>query len=113
MISNLYAMAQSPAAPGQQPSALQTFLLPMLFVFVIFYFILIRPQRKREQKQKQFLESLKKGDEVITQSGIYGRIGGIDGLVVTLQIADNVRIRVGKASIAGLQLPQTGSDGKK
>ncbi len=106
-------MAQSPATPGQQPSIFQTFLFPMLFVFVIFYFILIRPQRKRELKQKQFLEAHKKGDDVITQTGINGRIAGIDGLVITLQIADNVRIRVGKASIAGMQLPQTGMEGKK
>jgi preprotein translocase subunit YajC len=112
MISELYAMAPSTAAPGQQPSALQTFVLPMLFIFVIFYFLLIRPQRKRDLKQKQLLEGLKKGDEVITQSGIYGRIAGINEQVVTLQVADNIRFRISKAMIAGPVSAPPASEGK-
>jgi preprotein translocase subunit YajC len=112
MISELYAMAPSTAAPGQQPNALQTFVLPMLFIFVIFYFLLIRPQRKKDLKQRQTLEGLKKGDEVITQSGIYGRIAGITDQVVTLQVADNVRIRITKAMVAGPAPAQTSSEGK-
>ncbi len=70
--------------------------LPMIFIFVIFYFLLIAPMRKKQKKTQEMLSKLKKGDEVITGGGIFGRITAIDderGFVI-LQIADNTKIKV-------------------
>ncbi len=78
-------------------------IIPLLFMFAVFYFLLIRPQRKRDQAHKKFLEGLQKGDEVLTNSGLFGRIAGIADQVITLEIAPNVKIRVAKSAIGGLQ----------
>src|SRR6267143_29285 len=75
----------------------------MLFLvaifFGIFYFMIIRPQQKQQKTHKSFLESLKKGDEVITNGGLIGRIAGVQGDVLTLEIANNVRVRVLKDQV--------------
>jgi preprotein translocase subunit YajC len=103
MISTAYAMAAPPAGSGAQPNALSSMLMPMLVVFAIFYFVALRPQRKRDVAHRKFLSELKKGDEVVTQSGLYGRIAGLTDNVVTLEVAQNIKIRVSKSTIAGLQ----------
>jgi preprotein translocase subunit YajC len=77
--------------------------LPMVAVMVIFYFLLIGPMRKRQKALQQLTEALKKGDRVITNGGIYGEIQGVDAQTVILKIADNVRIKVAKSAIAGLE----------
>lgn len=104
MISKVYAMAptpqgQSPVSPTQ---SLMSSLVPVLVIFGIFYFLIIRPQKKKDREHKSFLESLKKGDEVLTQSGIYGRIAAVTEGIVTLEVAQNVKIRVAKSTIVGL-----------
>ncbi len=74
-------------------------LLPLVLLFVVFYFLLIRPQQKRAKQQKTFMENLKKGDKVITSGGMCGTITGITDNLVTLEIAEKVRVRVVKSSI--------------
>ncbi len=77
---------------------------PMIFVFVIFYFLLIAPMRKKQKKTQEMLAKLKKGDEVIAAGGIFGRIAALDeerGFVV-LQISDNVKVKVLRSAIASL-----------
>jgi len=76
-------------------------LLLMVGVFVIMYFTMIYPQQKRMKKEKAFRENLKKGDEVITDGGIFGRIDGIgeDPNILTLRIDDNVKVKIARASI--------------
>ena len=103
MISEVYAMGAGPNSAGQagQAGGMGATLFPMAVVMLIFYFILIRPQKKREQQHRQYLETLKKGDEVLTQSGLYGRIAGITNAVVTLEVAPNTKIKITKSSIAG------------
>jgi len=75
----------------------------MLFLvaifFGIFYFMIIRPQQKQQKTHKSYLESLKKGDEVVTNGGLIGRIAGVQGDVLTLEIANNVRVRVLKDQV--------------
>ena len=76
----------------------------MIFIFVIFYFLLIAPMRKKQKKTQEMLAKLKKGDEVVTSGGIFGRIAALDeerGFVV-LQISDNVKVKVLRSAIAGL-----------
>jgi preprotein translocase subunit YajC len=70
---------------------------------VIFYFLLIAPMRKRQKTLQHLVEALKKGDRVITNGGIYGEIQGVDAQTVILKVADNVRIKVAKSAIAGLE----------
>ncbi|MDR2017648.1 MAG: preprotein translocase subunit YajC [Syntrophobacterales bacterium] len=73
--------------------------LPLILLFAVFYFLLIRPQQKKAKQQKQFLENLKKGDEVVTSGGLYGKITGITDNTVTLEIAEKIRVRILKSSI--------------
>ena len=95
------------AAPGSAPSQfLQTFA-PMIFIFAIFYFLVLAPMRKRQRVTQDMLSKLKKGDEVVTGGGIFGRIAALDeqrGFVV-LQVADNVKIKVLRSAITALANP--------
>ena len=78
-------------------------IVPFVLILGIFYFIILLPTKRKQQKVQQFLESLKVNDKVITTSGIYGQITRLGGESVQLQIADKVRIEVAKASIGGYQ----------
>ncbi|MCX5889897.1 MAG: preprotein translocase subunit YajC [Deltaproteobacteria bacterium] len=78
-----------------------SFVLPMVFMVVIFYFLLIRPQQKKSKEHKALLDNLKKGDRIITSGGIIGTIINIDDQIVNLEVADRVRIDLGRAYIAG------------
>ncbi len=75
-------------------------VLPILMIIVVFYFFMIRPQQKRQKEQNVFADSLEKGKEVVTASGMIGKINKIEGSVVTLQVANGVFIRVTKNSIS-------------
>lgn len=72
-------------------------------MFLVMYFVLIRPQQKRQKAHTGFVDLLKKGDNIITQSGIYGRISEMDGAIVTLEIAKNTHIKILKTQLACLQ----------
>ncbi|MBI5286852.1 MAG: preprotein translocase subunit YajC [Deltaproteobacteria bacterium] len=75
-------------------------IAPLIFIFVIFYFLLIRPQQKKAKEHREMLEKLQKGDMVITSGGLYGKITGIAEDAITLEVADNVRVKVAKEHIA-------------
>ena len=85
---------------GGQGGGLGAFL-PLILMFAIFYFLLIRPQQKKAKVHQAYLSNLKKGERVVTGGGIHGRITGLTDTVVTLEIAENVRIKVNRASIMG------------
>jgi len=78
-------------------------LIPFVLVIGIFYFIILLPMRKKQQKVQDFLQGLKVGDKIVTTGGIYGQVTRISGETVQLQIADKVRIEVSKAAVGGLQ----------
>ncbi|MDD2901737.1 MAG: preprotein translocase subunit YajC [Syntrophales bacterium] len=92
------------AAPGAAPesSPMWTFVAPMVLMVVIFYFLLIRPQQKKAKEHRTFLDNLKRGDRVITNGGICGEITAINDQIVTIEVADKVRLEVGRPYIAGL-----------
>ncbi len=100
------AYAMGPNPPGGQAQGggggLLGFL-PLILIFVVFYFLLIRPQQKRAKEQKAMLDSLKKGDKVITSGGVYGIIEEVKQNIVVVKIAENVRVKFGKAYIAGVR----------
>ncbi len=75
--------------------------IPLILIFGVFYFMLIRPQQRQAKLQQQFLDELKTGNKVVTKGGIHGTITGLTDSVVTLEIADKVRIKVSRSAIAG------------
>lgn len=75
--------------------------IPLILIFVIFYFLLIRPQQKKTKEHQVYLTNLKKGDGVVTTGGLHGEITGITDSVVTLEIADNIRVKVSRQHILG------------
>jgi preprotein translocase subunit YajC len=78
-------------------------IVPFILILGIFYFIILLPSKRKQQKVQEFLENLKENDRIITTSGIYGQIAKINGDKVQLQVADKVRIDVSKAAIGGYQ----------
>lgn len=98
----IIAMAAPPGGGGQQGSMLTT-LLPLVVIFAIFYFLMIRPQQKQQKRHKEMLSALKKGDRVITRGGMMGTIHAIADNVITLEVADNIRIRFSRESVAGVE----------
>ncbi len=101
----LWAFADGDAAPVAKPSMIET-LMPFIFVLVIFYFLMIRPQQRRAQTHQTFLSGLKRGDSVLTSSGILGTIEGLTDKFVTLEVASDVKIRVLRSQIAGPALEE-------
>ena len=100
-ISSAIAQTDQPTSPsGKAPGGMAGLLMPMLLVFVIFYFLMIRPQAKQQKKHKELVANLKKGDDVVTTAGIHGRVAGIAEGVVTLEVADNVRIKMDRTQVA-------------
>jgi preprotein translocase subunit YajC len=101
MIIDTLNLLQAAPQPGPGGGLIQ--FLPMVFIFVIFYFLLIAPMRKRQKRQREMLTQLKKGDEVVTSGGIFGRISAFDEThgAVILQIGDNVKVKVLRSAIAG------------
>jgi preprotein translocase subunit YajC len=89
------------AAPAAQPDPLMSFL-PLIVIFVLFYFMLIRPQMKRAKEQRKMLEALDKGDEVATSSGILGKVSKVGEQYVHLDIADGVTVVVQKSTVQTL-----------
>ena len=98
LISPAYAQAAGAATQGD---TLLTFL-PMVAIFVVFYFLLIRPQQKKQKEARAMLDALEKGNEVVTAGGILGRIVKIDEQYVTVEVAQNVQMVVQRGSISQL-----------
>ncbi|MEK7237871.1 MAG: preprotein translocase subunit YajC [Nitrospirota bacterium] len=101
----VYAMGGTPKDAGSAPGgtgAIFSFL-PLILIFVIFYFLLIRPQSKKAKEHKTMLQNLKNGDKVITTGGIYGVIEGIEDNTMTLKIAENVKVKMSRSAVAGIR----------
>lgn len=109
LISDAYAMGSAPqqggAAQGDPIMGLIASLLPLILILVVFYFLLIRPQQKRAKEHRQMLENLKRGDKVITIGGEYGVVESVGQNTVVLKIAENVKVKYSKQSIAALRPP--------
>lgn len=94
MASLAYAQSESVSGPGPLVQ-----LLPLALVFVVFYFLLIRPQQQKAKAQREMIDNLKRNDEVITTGGLYGKVIELGEKIVTLEIAPNVRVRVDRPRI--------------
>ena len=101
-ISNAYAQG---AAAAAGPMSTLTGMLPLVLMFGVLYFFMIRPQIKRANEQKAMIAALQKGDEVVTQGGLVGRVAELSDAYVTLEVADNVRLAVQRQAV-GQILPK-------
>jgi preprotein translocase subunit YajC len=102
------AQAMGPAQPGGGQGGaggLIGSLVPLILIFVVFYFLLIRPQQKRAKEHKSMIENLKKGDKIITSGGIFGVIEAVGTNTVTVKIGENMKVKLGKAYVASLRAP--------
>ncbi len=104
-VAGRFGADMSLLAQGASPSGLVTFV-PLVLILVIFYILLILPAQRRQKKTAEMLQALKSGDKVITTGGIYGTIVGLDNESVQLRVAEQVKVRVARSAIAGLQ-PET------
>ena len=100
MFQNLILMQCAPGTgqPGGGMESLMS-LLPFVLIIVVFYFLILRPQQKRQKERQKLLESIKKGDRVITAGGIHGTVEGIEDKVLLVKIADSVKVKVERSSI--------------
>lgn len=92
------AYAANGAAPGG--GGIMSFI-PLILIFAIFYFLLIRPQQKKAKEHQAFLLNLKKGDGVVTSGGLHGEITGLTDTVITLEVAENLKLKVSRQHILG------------
>ena len=97
MLHALLAQAQSPAPTG--PSGGIGFFVPFIFIFIIMYFVMFRPQKKRQEQQQKLMASLKTGDRVVTNGGIHGLISNVKDTTVIVKVADNVKIELEKSAV--------------
>ena len=101
MFDLVYAMGTGGAGGSGGGGGLGAFL-PLIIIFAIFYFLLIRPQQKKAKQHKELLGALKKGDKVISSGGLHGVITGLSDDIVTMEISPKVRVKVTRGSIAGV-----------
>ncbi len=97
-ISNAFAQAAPAAAGGSTESTLLS-LLPLVLMFVVLYFIMIRPQMKKQKEHKAMVEALAKGDEVIIAGGVLGRVAKLGDSFINVEVAGNVELQVQRASV--------------
>jgi preprotein translocase subunit YajC len=96
-----FFIASAHAQDATQPGGLMSFL-PLIIIFVIFYFLLIRPQMKRAKEHKKLVADLGNGDEVVTNGGLLGRITNVGESFITVELADNVQIKVQRHAVSNV-----------
>ncbi len=101
VIDVAYAQGAGGAAASGPLAIVSNPLVMIVLMFVIFYFLLIRPQQKRAKEHRAMLDNLKKGDKIITNGGVVGEIVSISEQIMVLEVADKVRIKVGRGYVAG------------
>ena len=104
MFGLAFAMSGSSGGAAGQVGGMAAFsqVIPLVLMFAIFYFLLIRPQQKKAKEHKALLDAMKKGDKVITAGGVHGKVTSVDDAIVTLEIANNVNIKITKSYIAAI-----------
>lgn len=107
MISDYLVLMAQPQ--GEAGSGLTSTLIMFALIFLIFYFMIIRPQQKRQKERQKMLDAVKKGDKIVTSGGIHGTIVGVEEKTLLVQIADNVKVKVERGSIAAVTREAEGS----
>jgi preprotein translocase subunit YajC len=99
--TNAWAMAGGGAGGGEGGSAWMS-ILPLVLMFGIFYLLLIRPQQKKAKQHREMLGNIRKGDQIITGGGIYGKVTGVNDNVLVVEIAPQVRVKVSRGNVSGV-----------
>ncbi len=103
---SLFLAAAPPAAPSNAgPNPLSSFI-PIILIFIIMYFVLLRPQMRRQKEQQKMVSALKTGDRVVTSAGIHGIITNVKDTTVTVKVADNVKLEMEKSAISAVAKPE-------
>ena len=102
MINTAYAMGFGGSGAGQGASGFAS-LIPIILMFVIFYFLLIRPQQKKAKEHREMISHLKKGDRIVTSGGLHGRITAVTDTTMTVEIADKVRVKIARGNVSQVQ----------
>ncbi|NTV99559.1 MAG: preprotein translocase subunit YajC [Chlorobiaceae bacterium] len=99
----------APPAGGTAPNPYLQ-IVPLVLIFVVFYFFMIRPQQKKQKEREKTLDSLKRGDKVVTIGGVHGSVAGIDTekKTVLVQVSDNVKIKFDRTAVATIEKQETG-----
>ncbi len=95
-------LAQTPSAGQATPGGGIGFFVPFIFIFIIMYFVMFRPQKKRQEQQQKLIASLKTGDRVVTNGGIHGLISNVKDTTVIVKVADNVKIEMEKSAVTAV-----------
>lgn len=101
MLTIILAQAQTAAPAGAGPNPLASFI-PIILIFIIMYFVLFRPQMRRQKEQQKLVAALKTGDRVVTSSGIHGMITNVKDTTVTVKVADNVKLEMEKSAVTNV-----------
>jgi len=104
LVNIAYAMGQGGAPEGGAAGFMS--FVPLVLMFAIFYFLLIRPQQKRSKEHRGMLANLKKDDRIVTSGGLHGRVTGLDETTLTVEIADKVRVKISRGNVAAI-VPST------
>ena len=94
----IFLAQAAPASPGPGHSS----FVPFIFIFIIMYFVLLRPQMRRQKEQQRLVSTLKTGDRVVTNAGIHGLISNVKETTVIVKVADNVKIEMEKSAVANV-----------
>jgi preprotein translocase subunit YajC len=102
MLWMILAQVQTGSPASFPGGGIGSFFVPLIFIFVIMYFVMIRPQKKRQEQQQKLVASLKSGDRVVTNGGIHGLIANVKETTVLLKVADNVKIEIDKSAVTNV-----------
>lgn len=101
MLKFLVAMAPPPGGAGDGGGIMSTVIMFALIIG-IFYFMILRPQQKRQKERQKLLDSVKKGDKIITAGGLHGQVAGLDEKTVLIQVAENVKLKFERSAVASV-----------
>ena len=102
MLCMIFAQAQTGSPGPMSGGGIGSFFVPLIFIFIIMYFVMIRPQKKRQEQQQKLIGNLKTGDRVVTNAGIHGLISNVKETTVLVKVADNVKIEMDKSAITNV-----------
>ena len=103
-IHDFLILAQA-APAGAPPQNLLVTMMPLVFIFVIFYFLLIRPQQKKQKDHEKLVQAVKTGDQVVTSAGIHGTVSNVKDKTVIVKIADNVKVEFDRSAVVAVEKP--------
>ena len=101
-MNHFYVLAMAPQQGGNAEGGLFSTLVMFALIIGIFYFLILRPQQKRQKERQKLLEAVKKGDKIVTAGGLHGTVAGLDDKTVLIEVADKVKMKFDRSAIASI-----------